>query len=75
MDAGLTAEGALVQCSKRGVAAFSVDRNGYHVHRGAISAWVRAQCGAPLFEAREVDRIQQALAALDRGSQRLFATS
>ena len=81
MGAGLPAEGILVECShcrgrmQRGVAAFSVDRRGYHVHWDAIPAWVCTQCGEPLFEAREVDLIQQALAALDRESQKLGAAS
>jgi YgiT-type zinc finger domain-containing protein len=50
---------------QRGVAGFSVDRKGYHVHWDAIPAWVCTQCGEPLFEAREVDLIQRALVALD----------
>jgi hypothetical protein len=33
--------------------------------------WVCTLCGEPSFEAREVDRIQEALAALDRESSRL----
>ena len=60
---------------RRGVAAFSVDRSGYHVHWDAIPALVCTQCGEPLFEAREVDLIQQALAALDRESQKFLAAS
>jgi YgiT-type zinc finger domain-containing protein len=49
----------------KGTAPFSVDRNGYHVHWDALPAWVCGQCGEPLFEAAEVDRIQHALTALD----------
>ena len=81
MVAGLPAEGILVQCihckgrMQRGVAAFSVDRGVYHVRWDAIPAWVCTQCGEPLFEAREVDLIQQALVALDRESQKLVAAS
>jgi YgiT-type zinc finger domain-containing protein len=60
---------------QRGVAAFSVDRRVYHVHWDAIPAWVCTQCGEALFEAREVDLIQQALIALDRESQKLIAAS
>jgi len=52
-----------------------VERSGYHVHWDAIPAWVCTQCGEPLFEAREVDLIQQALVALDRESQKLVAAS
>jgi YgiT-type zinc finger domain-containing protein len=60
---------------QKGVAGFSVDRKGYHVHWDAIPAWVCTQCGEPLFEAREVDLIQRALAALDRENQNLIAAS
>lgn len=60
---------------QRGVAAFSVDRSGYHIHWDAVPAWVCTQCGEPLFEAREVDLIQQALVALDRESRKLAAAS
>jgi hypothetical protein len=45
------------------------------VHWDAIPAWVCRQCGEPLFEAREVDLIQQALAALDRENEKLTAAS
>jgi len=48
-----------------GTAPFNVDRNGYHIHWDALPAWVCDQCGEPLFEGAEVDRIQRALAALD----------
>jgi YgiT-type zinc finger domain-containing protein len=47
-------------------APFSIDRKGYHVSWAAIPAWVCGQCGEPYFEAREVDAIQKALAAMDR---------
>ena len=60
---------------QRGVAAFSVDRSGYHIRWDAAPAWVCTQCGEPLFEAREVDLIQQALVALDRESRKLAAVS
>ena len=49
----------------RETAPFSIDRNGYHVHWDAVPAWVCGQCGEPLFEGAEVERIQRALAALD----------
>lgn len=81
MVAGLPAEGTIVECvhcrgrMQRGVAAFSVERSGYHVRWDAIPAWVCTQCGEPLFEAREVDVIQRALAALDRESQKLAPAS
>ena len=75
------AEDLLMQCIhckgrlERGVAAFSVDRRGYHVHWDAVPAWVCTQCGEPLFEARKVDLIQHALVALDRDSAKLIAAS
>ena len=59
----------------RGKAPFSLDRNGYHVSWDAIPAWVCTQCGEPLFEAREVELIQSALADLDRESAALTGTS
>jgi YgiT-type zinc finger domain-containing protein len=59
---------------KRGAAPFSLDRNGYHVSWDAIPAWVCSQCGETLFEAREVDLIQKALAELDRESAALYAS-
>ncbi len=49
----------------RSTAPFSVDRNGYHVSWDSVPAWVCGQCGEPYFESREVDLIQNALAALD----------
>ena len=58
---------------KHGTAPFSLDRNGYHVSWDAIPAWVCSQCGEPLFESREVDLIQKALAELDRESAALYA--
>jgi YgiT-type zinc finger domain-containing protein len=51
---------------RRGTAPFSIDRQGYHISWDAISAWVCNQCGESLFDASEVDKIQDALAAIDR---------
>lgn len=51
---------------RRDTAPFTVDRNGYRVSWDNIPAWVCDQCGEVLFEAREVDLIQEALAGLDR---------
>ena len=56
---------------QRNAVAFSVDRSGYHIHWDAVPAWVCTLGGEPLFEAREVDLIQQALVALDRESRKL----
>ncbi len=51
---------------QQGVAPFQVNRNGYHVSWDAIPAWVCPECGEPLFEATEVEKIQAALMALDK---------
>lgn len=51
---------------ERSTAPFSVDRKGDHVSWDAIPAWVCTQCGEPYFESCEVERIQKALAALER---------
>lgn len=50
---------------EKGAAPFSVDRDGYHVHRNALPAWVYRQCGEPLFEKEELDRVQRVLRAID----------
>ena len=50
---------------QRGTVTFSIDRNGYHIFWDAISAWVCDQCGESLFETKEIDVIQEALAVLD----------
>jgi YgiT-type zinc finger domain-containing protein len=60
---------------RRGNAPFSIDRQGYHISWDAISAWVCDQCGESLFEASEVDKIQDALAALDRETTSLVNIS
>lgn len=59
---------------RRGTAPFSIDRNGYHVTWDAIPAWVCDQCGETLFEAREVDLIQETLTELDSKTA-TFATA
>ncbi|MFM8306208.1 MAG: YgiT-type zinc finger protein [Microcystis aeruginosa] len=43
-----------------------MDRNGYHLSWDAVPAWVCEQCGEVLFEAREVNLIQETLSVLDR---------
>jgi YgiT-type zinc finger domain-containing protein len=60
---------------RRGTAPFSIDRNGYRVSRDNIPAWVCEQCGEVLFEAREVDLIQEALVGLDRETATLVGQS
>ncbi|MBI3267690.1 MAG: hypothetical protein HYZ53_01605 [Planctomycetes bacterium] len=56
---------------ERSAAPFSIDRHGYQVRRHANPAWVCTQCHEPLFEAREVEFIQQPLDTLDRQSAEL----
>jgi YgiT-type zinc finger domain-containing protein len=51
---------------QRETALFSLSRNGYHISRDAIPAWVCEQCGESLFETSEVDTIQSEISALDR---------
>ena len=53
---------------------FTLERNGYHVTWDAIPAWVCSQCGEPLFEARELDLMQEALIALDRQTAALMGS-
>lgn len=65
----LVCRGALV----KGTAPFSVDRDGYHLHWDAVPAWVCTQCGEPLFEAQEVQVIQDAIKAVDRENEKLAA--
>lgn len=60
---------------RRGTAPFSIDRNGYHVSWDHILAWVCDQCGEVLFEAREVNLIQEALVSLDRETATLVSQS
>ncbi len=60
---------------RRGTAPFSIDRKGYHVTWDAIPAWVCDQCGESLFEAREVDLIQEALTVLDSKTVTLATVS
>ena len=52
----------------RGAAPFSIDRKGVHVHWEAVAAWVCEQCGEPVFEEAEVDRILNALVVLEAGA-------
>lgn len=58
---------------ERGTAPLTINRKGYHAHWEAVPAWVCVQCGEPYFESREIDRIQSALACLDRETAALVA--
>jgi YgiT-type zinc finger domain-containing protein len=60
---------------RRGTAPFSIDRNGYHVSWDNIPAWMCDQCGEVMFEACEVDLIQEALASLNRETATLLSQS
>lgn len=58
-----------------GSAPYSIHRNGYHLTWDAIPAWVCGQCGEVLFEAREVDLIQEGLMVLDSKTATLATAS
>ena len=60
---------------RRGNTTYTINRHGYHIIIDDVPAWICSQCGEPLFEAREADVIQRALAALDRESQKLAPAS
>lgn len=60
---------------RRGTAPFIIDRHNYRISWDNIPAWVCDQCGEVLFEAREVDLIQQALADLDSQTKTLVSQS
>jgi YgiT-type zinc finger domain-containing protein len=72
MVGGLQVKGLKMEClhckgrMTRSIAPFSADRRGYHIVWEALPAWVCTQCNEPYFEAREVEMIQRALAAVDR---------
>jgi YgiT-type zinc finger domain-containing protein len=51
---------------RRGLAPFSIDRNGYHLSWDALPAWVCTRCNEPEFEGHVVDAIQDALRHVDR---------
>ena len=58
----------------QGTAPFTIDRKGYHISWDAIPAWVCEQYGESLFEAREVELIQEALTVLDRETKVLVSS-
>lgn len=57
---------------RRGTAPFTVDQNGYRISWNNVPAWVCDQCGEAMFETREVDLLQGALARLDRETATLM---
>jgi YgiT-type zinc finger domain-containing protein len=59
----------------RGDAPFRVDRNDYHLLLDRVPAWICKQCGEAYFEPAEVDRIQEAVRALDERTRRLAASA
>jgi len=59
----------------RGHAPFSLNRSGYYVSWDAVPAWICDQCGEVLFEATEVDVIQEALTVLDQKTEVLASQS
>jgi len=52
-------------------APLHLDRKGYYLHFNSIPAWVCTQCGEPLFEEMELDKIQAILTYLDDKSSAL----
>lgn len=59
---------------ERGSAPFTATRKRYFICWESIPAWVCTQCGEPYFEAAEVERIQNALAAVDQETAELSRT-
>jgi len=45
--------------------SYTANRRGYHRILDDVSAWVRQQCGEPLFEEETVDAIQEVLRGVD----------
>ena len=60
---------------RRGTAPFRIDQNGCCISWDNVPAWVCDQCGEVMFETREVDLIQGALASLDRETATLVSQS
>ena len=56
-------------------APFHTDRKGYHLTFDKVPAWVCQQCGEAYFEEKEVDNVQDALAALDKRAEKLTAAA
>jgi YgiT-type zinc finger domain-containing protein len=50
-------------------------RKGYHLIVDDVPAWVCDQCGEPLFDEQTVDAIQRMLQEVDRGVERIAASS
>ena len=63
----------------RGTVPFHVDRRGVHVTLDDVPAWVGQQCGEHMFEAPEVDYVQNIVRAVEneavRGHSRSFAVA
>jgi len=49
----------------KGIAPFSVNRDGYHIAWDTRPAWVCTQCGEPYFEAEQITHIQSTLNQVD----------
>ena len=60
---------------ERGNAAFHVDRKDYHLTLDAVPAWVCSQCGESYFDEKEVDAIQDLVAALEAKAEALVPTA
>ena len=56
---------------QKSAAPFHADRKGYHLTLDSVPAWVCTQCGEAMFEALQVDAIQEALRTLDQKTANL----
>lgn len=57
-----------LQCQgtlKRGLAPYTINRKNYHLIIDQLPAWICEDCGEPLFEAEEVDVIQEIVKSTD----------
>ena len=50
---------------KRGKAPYTINRKDYHLIIDHLPAWICENCGEPLFEAEEVDVIQEIIKNTD----------
>jgi len=56
---------------KRSTAPIHIDRNGCHVTIDRVPAWVCEQCGAPLFDEKQVAAIQDIVKSVEDKCQTL----
>ena len=51
---------------KRGAAPYTINRKDYHLIIDHLPAWICEGCGEPLFEAEEVNAIQEIINITDK---------